>query len=150
MNREVPAPSSGTGYPDLLEMWRALLNGDWASLAVVPAAPDVSVRLVREALDEVVAGMTDKVRIVDARGLEVAECKQLALDLSLALVDGHRAVTFVDSVIDRLAPLHLVKQTTVVLLVTGVGGLHLDALESTLSAVGPQRILGTVVAPGET
>jgi len=150
MNREVPALPSGNGYPDLLEMWRALLDGDWASLAVVPGAPDVSVQLVCDALDEVVAGMKGEVRVIDARGLEVAESKRVALELSRAVAGGQRAVAFVDSVIDRLAPLHLVREATAVLLVIRVGRLHLDALTSTLSAIGAQRILGTVAAAGES
>jgi len=134
------------GQKDLEEMWGALLRCDWNSLAVVPTDPGVSVREVVAVLQSKIAGSNPVIRVIDARGVDVADGKRLAGQMA---ADSGRArtVVVVDSLIQSLSGVHLVQGVNAVLLVVRVAALDLESLASTVAIVGPTRVLGSVTAP---
>jgi len=140
-----PVPQQGAR--DLEEMWTALFACDWNSLAVIPTDHGVSVQQVVDALQATVGASYPPVRFIDARGIDLAEAKRLARDLSAAVSDGFRAVVVVDSLIRSLSGVHLVQEVSAVLLVVRVGLMDLDSLTNTVAIVGSERIVGSVTAP---
>lgn len=140
--------SSPPGFHDLVDMWVALLEGGWDSLAVVPSDHEVSVDTVVDALREALrrAG-SERIQVIDARDADVAAARRLASDLSSALSRGDRAVVVVDSVMRSLSGMHLIQAVNALLLVIRLGAMDVDALSSTVTLVGPERILGAVAAP---
>ena len=143
------APVANPGLRDLEAMWKALLALDWTSLAVIPTDHGVSVQHVVDALGATSAGSKPSVRCVDARGVDVAEASRLERDLATSLSEGSRAVIVVDPLTRSLSGVHLVQGVSAILLVVWVGAMDLDSLNSTVSIVGVERILGSVTAPVE-
>jgi hypothetical protein len=143
-------PPPRPGYPDLLEMWRVLLESSWRNLAVVPAGHGVSAQMVVDALLETVQGYGDRVRVFDARSLDVPQCAKLAEDTLQAVTDGCRVVTVVDSLMRSLGSARVVKHAAAVLLVIRVGAPDMESLTSTLNLIGPERILGSVASHEES
>jgi hypothetical protein len=131
-------------------MWSALLEGGWNSLALVPTDHSVSVDLAVDALRAAIqkAGEAGAaLHVIDARGVDVVEGKRRVADLRAILSEGKRAVVLVDSLIQSLSGVHLVSGVDAVVLVVHVGALDFDALTSTVTLIGPDRILGSVTAP---
>ena len=135
------------GQVDLEEMWKSLLACDWNSLAVVPTDYGVSVQAVVDALRSTSASSNPPVRLIDARGLDVAEGKNLARDLAVARSERARVVVIVDPLIRSLSGVHPVQEVGSVLLVVRVGAMDIDALTSTVAIIGTERIVGSVTAP---
>jgi hypothetical protein len=79
--------------------------------------------------------------------VDVVEGKRRVADLRAILSEGKRAVVLVDSLIQSLSGVHLVSGVDAVVLVVHVGALDFDALTSTVTLIGPDRILGSVTAP---
>jgi hypothetical protein len=132
---------------DIEEMWRALLDCDWNSLAVVPTDDRVSVQEVVDALLETSGALDPPVVCIDARGVDIANGKRLVRKLAAAVSERSRAVVVVDSLIRSLSGVHLVQEVDAVLLVVKVGAMDLDSLTSTVAIVGSERIMGSVTAP---
>jgi len=135
------------GIQDLEEMWKALLACDWNSLAVIPTDDRVSVEEVVAALQATSGAADPPVRIIDARGVDIANGKRLVRDLAAAVSENSRAVVVVDSLIRSLSGVHLVQEVEAVLLVVRVGAMDLDSLTNTVALVGAERIMGSVTAP---
>ena len=143
-----PTPTQiAQGTLDLQEMWGALLACDWKSLMVVPTGHGMAVQQVVDAFQVVTAGTQPPIQFVDARGVDLAQGKRLAQDVESALRSPSRVVAIVDPLIDSLSGAHLVRFAQAVLLIVRVGAMDLDALTSTVSIVGADRIVGSVTAP---
>jgi len=140
-------PVSQQGLRDLQEMWRALLACDWGSLGVVPTDHGISVQEVVDALHAAAWASDPPVRRIDARGVDIAEARRLALDLAAAVSEKSRAVVVVDSLVRSLSGVHLIQEVDAILLVFRVGAMDLDSLRSTVDIVGAERIVGSVTAP---
>ncbi|MGA8890106.1 MAG: hypothetical protein WB493_00965 [Anaeromyxobacteraceae bacterium] len=143
-----PAPGPGPeGLLDLREMWDALLDQGWGSLALVPTGTSVSVQSSVDALRAALQKAPQALQIIDARGADVAEGKKKLGDLRVAVADGSRAVVLVDSLIQSLAGVHLVQGVDAVVLAVHVGDMDLESLTSSVAMIGPDRILGSFTAP---
>jgi hypothetical protein len=143
-----PTPTQiAQGSLDLQEMWGALLVYDWTSLVLVPTGRGMAVQQVVDAFQVVTAGIQPPIQFVDARGVDVAKGKLLAQDVEAALSGASRVVAVVDPLIHSLSGAHLVRCAQAVLLIVRVGAMDLDALTSTVSMVGAERIVGSVTAP---
>lgn len=145
-----PTPTQNAqGVLDLQEMWSALLACDWKSLTLVPTDHGMAVQEVVDAFRSVTASAQPPILFVDGRGVDVAQGKRLAQDVEAALAGPSRIVVVVDPLIHSLSGTHLVRCAQAVLLVVRVGAMDVDALTSTVSMVGPERIVGSVTAPVE-
>jgi hypothetical protein len=129
-------------------MWLSLMGGGWSSLVVVPTDPDVSARVVTGALAEV-ATFHDlgPFQIIDALGASPAVGEQLAKELASVVASGVRAVAAVDSLMQSLAGVHLVRDADAALLVVRLGPANFDYVQSTIDIIGRERILGAVTLP---
>ncbi len=143
-----PPTHSGAAATELQRMWRSLLRGGWSSLAVVPTDPGTSARPVTAALAEI-AKRDDvgALRIIDAHGATVANGERLAQEFTAAVASGTRAVAAVDSLIQNLGGVPLVRDAEAALLVVRLGISDFDSVQSTIEIVGHRRILGTVALP---
>lgn len=141
------APTTPASLADVEEMWTALLDSDWNSLALVPTDHTVSAQLVIDALLSVAKRTSPPVRIIDGRGKNVADGQSLVRDVAVATSEGARVVVIVDSLMRSLSGVHLVKCVDAVILVVRVGAVDLESLSSTLAVIGTDRIRGTVTAP---
>jgi hypothetical protein len=135
------------GFLDLREMWTSLLDGTWNSLALVPTDHPASVQSVVDALVSAAELAKAPVRLIDARGVDVAEGMRLVQDLVSAVSAGSRAVVVVDSIIRSLSGVHLVKVVDAIVLVVQVGAINVESATSTVDVIGSGRILGSVAAP---
>jgi hypothetical protein len=146
----MPDDSGGSvaqqGRQDLEEMWTALLACDWSSLAVVPTDHTVLLKQVVAVLHSRLGDSDPPISVIDARGVNVAEGKQLTGKLASAISGRGRVVVVVDPLTSSLSGVHLVESVTAVLLVVRIGAMDLDSLTSTVAIVGPDRIVGSVTA----
>jgi hypothetical protein len=129
---------------DLREMWSALLDLGWTSIALVPTEASVSVQGSVDALHASLRGVEDPPLIIDARGAGVPEGKKCLGELQAALSSGSRAVVLVDSLIQSPVGVHLVQGVDSVVL---AGEMDLEALTSSVAIIGTDRILGSFTAP---
>jgi hypothetical protein len=134
---------------DLSQMWSALLHADWNALAVVPADHEIDVGDVIEALNDSIQGVLPSVTIVDGRGCDATEGKRLASTVSSTVRGGTRVVVVTDSLLRSLASIHLVQAASSVLLVIRLGEMNVEALTSTVAAVGGDRVVGSVTASSD-
>lgn len=135
---------------DLEQMWSSLLRGSWSSLAVVPADQGISAKVVTKALSEAVrAHGGGALAMIDATGASVAEGALLAKELASTIGAGSRAVVTVDSLMESLGGVALVRDVEAVLLVVRLGASNFDSVQSTIDIIGPGRILGSVALPRE-
>jgi hypothetical protein len=132
---------------DLREMWSALLDLGWTSIALVPTEASVSVQGSVDALHASLRGVEDPPLIIDARGAGVPEGKKCLGELQAALSSGSRAVVLVDSLIQSPVGVHLVQGVDSVVLAVHVGEMDLEALTSSVAIIGTDRILGSFTAP---
>ena len=132
---------------DLRDMWAALLDLGWTSIALVPTGAAVSVEGSVEALRAALKGIQEPPVVIDARGADVPDGKTRLGELRIALSSGARAIVLVDSLIQSLAGVHLVQGVDAVVLAVHVGDMDLDALTSSVALIGPDRILGSFTAP---
>ncbi len=140
---------SRQGFRDLLDMWNALLETLGGILAVVPSDHEVSLDLVVQALDAAVQKVREPVKVLDARGADIARGKHLAAEVRAKERAGERVVVVIDSPMLSLPGVDLLQCATDVLLVVRVGAGDLGALSSTVSLIGVDRIIGSVTAPAQ-
>jgi hypothetical protein len=131
-------------------MWRALLACAWQSLTLVPTDRGMAVQQVVDAFQSISVSAQPPIQFIDARGVDVAQGKRLAQDVEAALSKDVRLVVVVDPLIHSLSGAHLVRCAQAVLLIVRVGAMDVDALTSTVSMVGAERIVGSVTAPVAT
>lgn len=129
-------------------MWLSLMAGGWSSLVVVPTDPGFSARVVTGVLVEVAASNDlGPFHIIDALGASPATGEQLAQELAAVVASGSRAVAAVDSLMQSLGGVPLVRDAEAVLLVVRLGSSNFEYVQSTIDIVGRERILGAVTLP---
>lgn len=129
-------------------MWLSLVRASWSSMVVVPTDPGSSAKAVTQALLEMVR-LDDfgPFRIVDAEGASPVSGEQLARDVAAAVAGGARAVVSVDSPVQSLGGIPLIRDADAALLVVRLGVSNFDSVQSTIDIVGRERILGAVTLP---
>lgn len=145
--KDASQPQDATAR-DLEDMWRALLSGSWSSLAVVPADHGTNVGLVTGSFQAVSARHGGRLlHLIDAQGASMPQGEALTRTLVAAVKSGARVVVVVDSLMQSLSGVPLLRQSEVVLLVVRVTPSDPDGLRSTIDIVGRERILGSVAVP---
>jgi len=135
---------------ELQQMWLSLMSGNWSSMAVIPTDPGMSTKGVTAALVEV-ARLHDvgPFKIVDAEGASVAEGIRLAQEVAAVVASGTRAVVAVDSLMQSLSGVPLVRDADAALLVVRLGSSNFDWVQSTIDIIPPGRLVGSVALPRE-
>jgi hypothetical protein len=140
--------SPGAALREMQQMWLSLMRGSWSSIAIVPTDPGTSARVVIGAL--LGAAHQDDVgrfEIIDAEGASAAHGERLAQHLASVVARGARAVVAVDSLMQSLGGVPLVRDADATLLVVRLGTSSFDSVQSTIDIVGRERILGAVALP---
>jgi hypothetical protein len=132
---------------DISEMWRGLLATGWHSLAVVPTDKTVSCQVVADALASVASSSEGTVHRIDARGADIAAARQRVGEVQSLRDSEQKTVVFVDSLMESLSGVHLVREVDAVLLVVRVGSIDVESLTSSVSMIGPDKIVGSVTGP---
>lgn len=121
------------------------LRGNWNSLAVVPAAPQVSVSAIASALVEVshlVRGRQAK--LFSAEGLEMGGVSKVIVDMIHQVDEGGLAVVTVDSVISKQAGVPVTLAADAALLVVHLGVTRTEDAKRTVELIGEDKFIGAV------
>jgi hypothetical protein len=146
--RTATAAPARADLRELQQMWLSLMSGDWSSLVVVPTDPDSSASVVTGALAEAAAFHDlGPFQIIDALGASPAVGEQLAQQLASVVAGGSRAVAAVDSLMQSLGGVALVRDAQAALLVVRLGSSNFEYVQSTIDIIGRERILGAVTLP---
>ena len=136
---------------DLERLWQALLLTGWQCLVVIPADSATASESVLGALRAVISGGGGTMpEVVDGRGCSMKEGDQLARAVSENGSAGRRVVAFIDPITQSLAGVPLVRAADSALLVIQVDFPDVEALASTLSIVGAERVVGSVTVPASS
>lgn len=142
------AAPGGALAQELQQMWRSLMRGSWTSIVVVPTDARIPQGVVVGALRDAAAfHHMERFQIVDAAGASPAQGERLAQQVASAVAGGARAVVAVDSLMESLGGIPLVRDADAALLVVRLGVSNYDSVQSTVDIVGRERILGTVALP---
>jgi hypothetical protein len=133
---------------ELQQMWLSLMRGNWNSIAVVPTDPGISAKAVTDALVQA-ARLNDlgEFTIFDAAGASIPDGTRIAREVAAAVAAGSRAVIAVDSLMQSLGGIPLVRDADAALLVVRLGSSNFDSVQSTIDIVRPGRIVGSVALP---
>lgn len=121
------------------------LRGNWNSLAVIPAAPQVSVGGIAAALVEVshlVRGRQAK--LFSAEGLEMAGVSRIIVDMMRQVDEGGLAVVTVDSVLSTQSGVPVTLAADAALLVVHLGATAIDDARRTVELIGEGKFIGAV------
>ena len=149
MNRAMPASILDEApRRELQQMWRSLLRGEWSSIVVVPTDGSIPAREVVGALVAAAALYDlEHVHIIDAVGVSPAVGERLAKEMLAIVASGARAVAAVDSIMQSLSGIPLVRDAEAALLVVRLGQSTFEYVQSTIDLVRRERILGAVTLP---
>ena len=121
------------------------LRGNWNSLAVIPAAPQVSVGSIAAALVEVshlVRGR--QARLLSAEGLEMGGVSKIIVDMIRQVDEGGLAVVTVDSVISKQSGVPVSLAADAALLVVHLGVTRIEDAQRTVELIGASKFIGAV------
>jgi len=141
--------SKKSGQMELQQLYQqqllTCLRGNWNSLAVVPAAPQVSVSAIASALVEVshlVRGRQAK--LFSAEGLEMGGVSKVIVEMIHQVDEGGLAVVTVDSVISKQAGVPVTLAADAALLVVHLGVTRTEDAKRTVELIGEGKFIGAV------
>jgi len=144
--KDSEASSSQQLYQQLLTCMR----GTWRSLAVVPAQPGLSARLVADALVAVsglVRGAAAK--LFSAEGLELAGASKVIVDMMTHVEAGGLAIVLLDSVVRKQSGIPIAMAADASLLVVHLGLASTENAQKTVELLGRDKFIGAVTLEHE-
>jgi hypothetical protein len=141
------APAPEVLRHELQQMWLSLMRGDWSSLVVIPTDGGIPARDVVGVLREAAAREMGRFQVIDAVGVSTDDGERLAREMATVVAGGTRVVAAVDSLMQSLSGVHLVRDAEAALLLVRLGSSNLEYVQSTIDLVGRERILGAVTLP---
>jgi len=152
-----PEPQSGAVPPlPMQQLWFSIQRLGWSSLVLVPADPETSALEVGQALHQVGRlTMGDRLRLLDARNIQLPATAPMILDMSGATAPvrpatndwSERVLVVTDSVISRPSGIAIALAADAVVLCLTLGKTPVVAARETLKLVGPQRFIGSITLP---
>jgi hypothetical protein len=131
MSKQPPQPpEKSQGSRELYQQLLTCLRGSWHSLAVVPAAPQLSASMVASALVDVsnlVRGQ--QARLFSTEGLEMAGVSKVIVDVTHHVDGGGLAVVVVDSVVAKQPGIPMTLAADAALLVVHLGATKMERSE---------------------
>ncbi len=131
------------------QLWVAISEKPWTSLAVVPAVPGASAESVARALANVGGEYHGRpIELVDARGLRFDGARAL-VERVAGVSERHALVALLDSPLESQPALLVARAASAALLVVPVGVARLADARKTVDSVGRAGFIGavTLVAP---
>ncbi|HUM09629.1 MAG TPA: hypothetical protein VLT82_01645 [Myxococcaceae bacterium] len=152
-----PDSNPGASIPALpmQQLWFSIQRLPWASLVLVPADPGTSSQEVGKALHDVgKLTMGDRLRMLDARGLQLPATAPLILDMSgaapvrpAATEWSERVLVLVDSVLSQPSGIPIALAADAVVLCLTLGKTPVAAARETVKLIGAQRFVGCITIP---
>lgn len=133
------------GARELYQQLLTCLRGSWHSLAVVPAAPQLSASVVASALVDVsnlVRGQ--QARLFSAEGLEMVGVSKIIVDVTHHVDDGGLAIVTVDSVVAKQTGIPMTLAADAALLVVHLGATRMEDARRTVELIGEKKFIGAV------
>lgn len=151
---DLHAGSSSPALP-MQQLWFSIQRLPWSSLVLLPADPETSSDAVGKALHEVGRlTMGDRLRLLDARGLQLPATAPLILDMSGASPvrpagadRSERVLVLVESVLSQPSGIPVALAADAVVLCLTLGKTPVASARETLKLVGEQRFVGCVTIP---
>lgn len=138
-----PAPSElGPEWPQL---WFALVQRAWSSLAIVPVGPDVPALFAASALAS--AGRLYRhwmVHLLDAEGAGPPAAGSVVDAAADIAARGEQSIIAVDSPLANHAAIHIARSADAALLLVPLGRAGLVAARRTIECIGRERFIGSV------
>jgi hypothetical protein len=150
--KESPGPEDkgtkkdGDSSPQqLYQQLLTCMRGTWRSLAVVPAQPGLSARLVADALVDVsslVRGASAK--LFSGEGLELAGASKVIVDMMTHVESGGLAIVVLDNVVRKQSGIPIAMAADATLLVVHLGLASTDNAKKTVELIGADKFIGAV------
>jgi hypothetical protein len=141
-----PAPSLQT-----LKLWKTLRSRPWTTLVVLPAHPGGSAQEAADAIVEAGAAQAPQpvsITVIDARGVQPGAVPDVLSQLKAHAERGSLAVLLIDSLLSNPAAAPLATAADAALLCFALGKSDFASARETLSLIGPERVVGSMVLPG--
>ena len=134
-----------------LKLWKTLRSRPWTTLAVLPAHREGSAQAATDAIVEAGAAQAPQpvqVSVIDARGVRTEAVPELLSRMKAQADRGSLTVLLLDSVLTNPTAVPLAIAADATLLCFTLGVSDFASAKETLSLIGPERVLGSVVLPG--
>jgi len=145
--------SPNPGFPEfasneIQKLWFATQKKEWSSLAILPAAPGLSVVPLAKALAR--AGETyleRPVRLILAEGTDLNSASRIIIEMSSQLGHGNCVVVALDSIIQNAAGIPIALAADACLLGVQLKQTGFAQANRTVEMVGASRFVGVVTLP---
>lgn len=139
--RPPPVPEN-----DWQRLWLSTRQQAWSSLAIIPSDAGVDVGRVAETLVATGRLHGEKpVNLLDAKGVQLANMRQLLDTLGAMTGRGEWVIVPVDSIAENPSSVPIVQATSAALLVVRLGESLLASARSAIEVVGRAKFLGSIV-----
>jgi hypothetical protein len=136
-----PTPES-----DWQRLWFSTRQQAWTSLAIIPSDGSVDVGRMAETLVATGRLHGEKpVNLLDAKGVQLANMRQLLDALSAMTGRGEWVIVPVDPIAENPSSVPIVQATSAALLVVRLGESLLASARSAIEVVGRAKFLGSIV-----
>lgn len=151
---ELPAPlptaASAAAAQEWSRVWFDLIGREWWSLALVPAAPDVSALPVAERLLECAyAYQSGPVRLLDAQGATPGEVVAFTETVADCVAARERVLLVLASPLVHAAAIPLARAANAALLVVPLGATAVRDARRAVAAVGHAQFVGSITVRGK-
>ncbi len=146
-----------TGVPPLSmqQLWFSIQRLEWSTLVVVPAGPETSALDFGRPLFEVGRlAMGDRLRLLDARKVELGGTAPLILDMTGASPVraagppwNERVLVLIEPVVSHPSGIPIALAADAALLCVEMGKSSLASARETVQILGAQRFVGCVTLP---
>jgi hypothetical protein len=136
---------------DWQRIWLSAREKDWSSLVLVPNDAGVDAVPLAEALartGRIHAQVA--VKVIDGTGVELAHVQQLIETIAAVTARGERAIVPVDPVSDNPAAIAILRAASAALLLLTFGESLITGAQTTIDAIGRERIIGSVLVRPKT
>jgi len=131
---------------DWQRIWLSAREKDWSSLVLVPNDASVDIVPLAEALARTGRVHAEvPVKVINGTGVQLADVQQFIESISATTARGERVIVPVDPVSDNPSAIAILRAASAALLVMTLGESLMAAAQTTIEAIGRDRIIGSVV-----
>jgi len=133
---------------EIQKLWFSTQKKEWSSLAIVPAAPGLSIVPLAKALARTGEAYLERtVRLILAEGTDLNSASRIIIEMSSQLSYGNCAIVALDSIIQNAAGIPIVLAADACLLCVQLKQTSFSQANRTVEMVGASRFVGVVTLP---
>ncbi|MCL2012898.1 MAG: hypothetical protein FWG75_08955 [Cystobacterineae bacterium] len=133
---------------EIQKLWFATQKKEWASLAIIPAAPGFSMVPLAKALAKAGENYLDReVRLILGEGTDLNSASRIIIEMTSQVSYGHCVIVALDSVIHNAAGIPVVLAADACLLGIQLKESRFAQATRTVEMVGASRFVGVVTLP---